>query len=98
MQNTASENIASSKLFLHWAYKTTSRILPPTFNYYIICPRTGDLYMEKAVNGFLIELFTKWKEKNSNHELSIILFSRTYFEADSIGKILFSFYKIIYFC
>ena len=47
---------------------------------------SGDLYMEKAVNGFLIELFTRWKEKNSNHELSIVLFSRTYFEADSVGK------------
>ncbi|XP_030847065.1 GATOR complex protein DEPDC5-like [Strongylocentrotus purpuratus] len=46
----------------------------------------GDLYMEKAVNGFLIELFTRWKEKNSNHELSIVLFSRTYFEADSVDK------------
>ncbi|XP_041456037.1 GATOR complex protein DEPDC5-like isoform X1 [Lytechinus variegatus] len=46
----------------------------------------GDLYMEKAVNGFLIELFTRWKEKNSNHELSIVLFSRTYFEADSFDK------------
>ncbi|XP_072163307.1 GATOR1 complex protein DEPDC5-like [Diadema setosum] len=44
----------------------------------------GDLYMEKAVTGFLTELFTRWKEKNSNHEFSIILFSRTYFEADSV--------------
>ncbi|OWJ99124.1 hypothetical protein Celaphus_00010083, partial [Cervus elaphus hippelaphus] len=28
----------------------------------------GDLYFEKAVNGFLADLFTKWKEKNCNHE------------------------------
>ena len=29
----------------------------------------GDLYFEKAVYGFLADLFTKWKEKNCNHEV-----------------------------
>ena len=29
----------------------------------------GDLYFEKAVNGFLSELFAKWKRQGSNHEV-----------------------------
>ncbi|TFK01099.1 DEP domain-containing protein 5 [Platysternon megacephalum] len=32
----------------------------------------GDLYFEKAVNGFLADLFTKWKEKNCSHEVTVI--------------------------
>lgn len=31
----------------------------------------GDLYFEKAVNGFLSELFAKWKRHGSNHEVTI---------------------------
>ena len=30
----------------------------------------GDLYFEKAVNGFLSEMFAKWKRHGSNHEAS----------------------------
>lgn len=30
----------------------------------------GDLYFEKAVNGFLSELFSKWKRHGSNHEVT----------------------------
>jgi DEP domain-containing protein 5 len=30
----------------------------------------GDLYFEKAPNGFLSELFAKWKRQGSNHEVS----------------------------
>ncbi|XP_017781938.1 PREDICTED: DEP domain-containing protein 5 isoform X2 [Nicrophorus vespilloides] len=41
----------------------------------------GDLYFEKAVNGFLADLFTKWKKNGSNHEVTIVLFSRTFYEA-----------------
>ncbi|KAH0625529.1 hypothetical protein JD844_015075 [Phrynosoma platyrhinos] len=44
----------------------------------------GDLYFEKAVNGFLADLFTKWKEKNCSHEVTVVLFSRTFYEAKSI--------------
>ena len=46
----------------------------------------GDLYFEKTVNGFLNELFGKWKEKNCNHEVTIVLFSRTYYGAKSYGE------------
>ncbi|XP_057684486.1 GATOR complex protein DEPDC5 isoform X1 [Corythoichthys intestinalis] len=43
----------------------------------------GDLYFEKAVNGFLSDLFGKWKEKNCNHEVTVVLFSRTFYNAKS---------------
>ena len=46
----------------------------------------GDLFFEKAINGFLRELFTKWKELTVSHDVSIILFSRTFYDAQSIGK------------
>jgi len=45
----------------------------------------GDLYIEKAINGFLYELFTKWKELKANHDVNIILFSRTFYDAQSPG-------------
>lgn len=46
----------------------------------------GDLFFEKAINGFLHELFTKWKELKVNHDVSIILFSRTFYDEKSIGN------------
>ena len=49
---------------------------------------SGDLYFEKAIMGFLQDLFNKWKEKemNCNHQVVIVLFSRTYYNAVSIGQ------------
>ncbi|MPC21463.1 DEP domain-containing protein 5 [Portunus trituberculatus] len=46
----------------------------------------GDLYFEKAVSGFLSELFAKWKKESSNHDVTIVLFSRTYYKATSIDE------------
>ncbi|KAG8597091.1 hypothetical protein GDO81_002161 [Engystomops pustulosus] len=46
----------------------------------------GDLYFEKAVNGFLADLFNKWKEKNCSHEVTVVLFSRTFYDAKSIDE------------
>ncbi|XP_063066425.1 GATOR1 complex protein DEPDC5 isoform X2 [Engraulis encrasicolus] len=46
----------------------------------------GDLYFEKAVNGFLSDLFTKWKEKNCSHEVTVVLFSRTFYSAKSMDE------------
>ncbi|XP_051944324.1 GATOR complex protein DEPDC5 isoform X2 [Hippocampus zosterae] len=43
----------------------------------------GDLYFEKAVNGFLSDLFGKWKDKNCTHEVTVVLFSRTFYSAKS---------------
>ncbi|KAM7401364.1 hypothetical protein PAMA_005520 [Pampus argenteus] len=46
----------------------------------------GDLYFEKAVNGFLSDLFAKWKEKNCSHEVTVVLFSRTFYSAKTIDE------------
>lgn len=46
----------------------------------------GDLYFEKAVNGFLSDLFEKWKKFTCNHDVTIVLFSRTFYEAKSIEE------------
>ncbi|XP_061118495.1 GATOR1 complex protein DEPDC5 isoform X2 [Conger conger] len=46
----------------------------------------GDLYFEKAVNGFLSDLFAKWKEKNCSHEVTVVLFSRTFYNAKSMDE------------
>ncbi|XP_069135041.1 LOW QUALITY PROTEIN: GATOR complex protein Iml1-like [Argopecten irradians] len=43
----------------------------------------GDLYFEKAVNGFLMDLFAKWKTQNCLHDVTIVLFSRTFYKATS---------------
>uniref|UniRef100_A0A8D0HIE0 DEP domain-containing protein 5 n=1 Tax=Sphenodon punctatus TaxID=8508 RepID=A0A8D0HIE0_SPHPU len=71
----------------------------------------GDLYFEKAVNGFLADLFTKWKEKNCSHEVTVVLFSRTFYDAkfldefpethrysiqqDHEGRFYEDFYKVV---
>ena len=47
----------------------------------------GDLYFEKTVSGFLHELFSKWKELHTNHEVTIVLFSRSFYEAHSLGRV-----------
>ncbi|XP_043477241.1 GATOR complex protein Iml1 isoform X9 [Leptopilina heterotoma] len=46
----------------------------------------GDLYFEKAVNGFLADLFQKWKKNGSNHEVTIVLFSRTFYNASNLEE------------
>ncbi|XP_020718140.1 GATOR complex protein DEPDC5 isoform X3 [Ceratitis capitata] len=46
----------------------------------------GDLYFEKAVNGFLTELFHKWKKLGCNHEVTVVLFSRTFYAAKSLDE------------
>ncbi|KAL3269605.1 hypothetical protein HHI36_008669 [Cryptolaemus montrouzieri] len=46
----------------------------------------GDLYFEKAVHGFLAELFAKWKKHQSNHEVTIVLFSRTFYDATTLEE------------
>lgn len=41
----------------------------------------GDLYFEKAVTGFLADLFKKWKQLNCQHDVTIVMFSRTFYKA-----------------
>ncbi|XP_070572864.1 GATOR1 complex protein DEPDC5-like isoform X2 [Ptychodera flava] len=45
----------------------------------------GDLHLEKAIE-FLTELFTRWKEGNNYHDITIVLFSRTFYRAKSIEE------------
>ena len=46
----------------------------------------GDLYFEKAVNGFLYEMFSKWQKTGASHEVTIVLFSRVYYEASDLAE------------
>ncbi|CAG8563664.1 5287_t:CDS:2 [Paraglomus occultum] len=40
----------------------------------------GEIYFEKTFDGFLPELFQRWKEFSTNHLVSIVLFSRVFYE------------------
>lgn len=40
----------------------------------------GQLYCEKAVNTFIKTLFARWAEIQANHTVSIIFFSRTFYD------------------
>ncbi|RIA87584.1 hypothetical protein C1645_827583 [Glomus cerebriforme] len=67
----------------------------------------GELYYEKAIDGFFTELFQRWKDLGTNHVVSIVLFSRVYYENeevidnklvndDSLGQIRRKWYKDFY--
>ncbi|PRP86654.1 hypothetical protein PROFUN_05133 [Planoprotostelium fungivorum] len=65
----------------------------------------GDLYFERATNGFLSELFERWSKLGANHTLSIVLFSRTFLNnetqtspevmTDAEGRRYIDFYKVV---
>uniref|UniRef100_A0A3B1K5A7 DEP domain containing 5, GATOR1 subcomplex subunit n=1 Tax=Astyanax mexicanus TaxID=7994 RepID=A0A3B1K5A7_ASTMX len=66
----------------------------------------GDLYFEKAVNGFLSDLFAKWKEKNCSHEVTVVLFltyllyefpesQRGSIRQDHEGRFYEDFYRVV---
>ena len=63
----------------------------------------GELYFEKVVNGFLPQLFSKWKEVPCTHVLSIVLFARVHYnekqdgvsDRDSSGRFYKDFYKVV---
>ncbi|KAK0420767.1 hypothetical protein QR680_014874 [Steinernema hermaphroditum] len=44
----------------------------------------GDLYFEKCANGFLPELFQRWKNQECSHYVSVIIFSRWYFREECL--------------
>lgn len=46
----------------------------------------GDLYCEKAINGFLTDLFETWRRNDCSHDITIILFSRTFYDAENIEE------------
>ena len=41
---------------------------------------TGEITFSKVINGFLPELFTRWKQRNVKHLISIVLFTRMIYE------------------
>lgn len=67
----------------------------------------GEIFYEKAINGFLPELFARWKKLNTNHVVSVVLFTRIYYDerdtdqddptliADYNGKWYRDFYKVV---
>ena len=57
--------------------RTKIILLTKLSNLYIL----GDLYFEKAVEGFLSDMFDKWKKYGSSHEVTIVLFSRCFYDA-----------------
>ncbi|CAF1052106.1 unnamed protein product [Adineta ricciae] len=72
----------------------------------------GDTYYEKAVDGFLMDLFTRWKSMSCQHDVTMTLFSRVFYDAKSLedfpaslrqdinidhrGKFYEDFYRVIY--
>ncbi|GBB87252.1 hypothetical protein RclHR1_01370011 [Rhizophagus clarus] len=44
----------------------------------------GELYYEKAIDGFFTELFQRWKDLSTNHVVSIVLFSRVYYDEEEV--------------
>lgn len=53
----------------------------------------GDLYFEKAVNGFLSELFAKWKRHGSNHEVSWDAISPCSSDSGLITNVFIDFWR-----
>ncbi len=45
----------------------------------------GDLYFDKAIS-FLKEMFNRWKEAGSSHEVTIVLFSRCFYDAEDSSE------------
>ena len=66
----------------------------------------GELYFEKVVNNFLPELFNRWNKEGTNHVVSIVLFTRVFYDSnhdvlDDLvteapdGRLYKDFYKVI---
>ncbi|UJR27809.1 hypothetical protein I4U23_009078 [Adineta vaga] len=72
----------------------------------------GDTYYEKAVDCFLLDLFTRWKNMSCQHDVTMTLFSRVFYNATSLedfpeclrqdinrdhrGRFYEDFYRVIY--
>ncbi|WWC87875.1 uncharacterized protein L201_002773 [Kwoniella dendrophila CBS 6074] len=44
----------------------------------------GERYIEKVVHGYLPDLFARWAEKGTSHVVTIIFFSRIYYDDDDV--------------
>ncbi|OUC42360.1 hypothetical protein D917_03020 [Trichinella nativa] len=47
----------------------------------------GDLHAEKCLEGFLPDLFRKWDERNCTHFVSIVLFSRCFYNTEQLKNL-----------
>ena len=43
----------------------------------------GEILFNKMINGFLPELFKRWRRANAHHLVSIVLFTRIFYDKDS---------------
>jgi DEP domain-containing protein 5 len=66
--------------------------------------QNGEIIFEKCVNGFLPELFSKWKAIGASHVVSIVMFSRVFYQdpidfltmqSDGKGNYYKDFYNVI---
>lgn len=67
----------------------------------------GELYYEKALQGFIPELLKRWRSVSTNHVISVTLFSRVYYDQSELhmlegplrrdmnGKWYIDYYKVI---
>ncbi|KAJ3078959.1 vacuolar membrane-associated protein iml1, partial [Quaeritorhiza haematococci] len=46
----------------------------------------GEMFFEKCVYGFLPELFDRWKQLGTNHVVSIVLFTRIFYNEETDGR------------
>lgn len=45
----------------------------------------GDLYFDKAVGGFLRELFEHWQKEGCNHEVTLLFCWRAFYSKSTMG-------------
>eukprot|EP01113_Clastostelium_recurvatum_P024750 TRINITY_DN2956_c0_g3_i1.p1 TRINITY_DN2956_c0_g3~~TRINITY_DN2956_c0_g3_i1.p1 ORF type:complete len:1621 (+),score=302.44 TRINITY_DN2956_c0_g3_i1:34-4896(+) len=65
----------------------------------------GELYFEKLIQGFMRNLLERWKLLNANHSLTVLFFSRSYYNShdaapedaqqDSSGRRFRDFYRVV---
>ena len=47
---------------------------------------SGEFFFDKAVTGFLKELFEKWREAGCSHDVTIVFFWRLYYDIKTFGR------------
>ena len=48
----------------------------------------GNLYFEKAIKFFLVDLFKRWNVADYDHALSVVFFSRSFFKKGTLNQVL----------
>lgn len=57
---------------------------------------TGEIMFSKVINGFLPELFSRWKQRNVKHLISIVLFTRLEYERSPSKDLSYSETEVSY--